>query len=67
VTKTHPDIDCVFLNAGVQRRFQLSDRNQFDLASLQDQTLVNFTSLVALAHAFLPFLSAKSTPTNLVL
>ncbi|KAF5863687.1 hypothetical protein ETB97_009620 [Aspergillus alliaceus] len=66
VFTTYPDIDCVFLNAGVQRRYNLTSQETFDLASFQNEVHVNFTSIVALAHAFLPYLTAKTEPVSFI-
>lgn len=57
----HPDIDCIFLNAGVQNRYIFTDPLSFDLSKFNNEMNVNFTSFVALTHAFLPyFLNSKS-------
>jgi short-subunit dehydrogenase involved in D-alanine esterification of teichoic acids len=55
----HPDIDCVFLNAGVQNRYIFADSSSFDLLKFNNEMTVNFTSVVALTHAFLPHLLKK--------
>lgn len=64
--KEHPDIDCVFLNAGIQSIIDLS-KPSMDLAAFNNEIKVNFTSFVALTHAFLPFLRGKEGKTSLVL
>ncbi|EED22572.1 oxidoreductase, short-chain dehydrogenase/reductase family [Talaromyces stipitatus ATCC 10500] len=66
VITAHPDLDCIFLNAGIQSKINLADSTQFDLEEFQQQILVNFTSIVALTHAFLPFLQGKNSPTSIV-
>ncbi|GIK07645.1 hypothetical protein Aspvir_003311 [Aspergillus viridinutans] len=51
VTSSHPDLDCVFVNSGIQRR----------------SVFINYVSYVALAKEFLPFLIAtRDTPTSLI-
>jgi short-subunit dehydrogenase involved in D-alanine esterification of teichoic acids len=67
IIKTSPDIDCVLLNAGVQHAFDLADPAGFNLERFQEEMTVNFSSLVALTHAFLPFLSSKQTATSFIL
>lgn len=62
-----PDIDCVFLNAGVQRRYDFSQPEKVNLAEFNSEMNVNFSSFVALTHAFLPFLMGKTSQTSLVL
>ncbi|KAJ6001519.1 hypothetical protein N7499_002567 [Penicillium canescens] len=66
VTKTFPDIDCVFFNAGVQHIYDMSDPTKFDLDQFQNEVSLNFNSFVALTHAILPFLTSKNTPTSLI-
>jgi short-subunit dehydrogenase involved in D-alanine esterification of teichoic acids len=64
--KTSPDIDCVFLNAGVQRSWDFSRPETVDLKEYNKEVDVNYISFVALTHAFLPFLISKSLPTSLI-
>ena len=54
VLKEYPDIDCFFLNAGIQSIFDLGDPAGFDLDKYLTQFSLNYNSIVALAHAFLP-------------
>lgn len=67
LTSKYPDIDCVFLNAGVQNQYDFGKPAQVDLAKFQSEMHVNFTSMVVLTHAFLPFLMGKSSQTGLIL
>jgi short-subunit dehydrogenase involved in D-alanine esterification of teichoic acids len=62
-----PDIDCIFLNAGVQRRYDFSQPEKVDLANFHSEVNINFSSFVALTHAFLPFLAGKKSHTGLIL
>jgi short-subunit dehydrogenase involved in D-alanine esterification of teichoic acids len=59
ITTTYPDLDCVFLNAGVQRRYDFSHPDTVDLTGFDFEMKVNYASFVALTHAFLPFLLKK--------
>jgi short-subunit dehydrogenase involved in D-alanine esterification of teichoic acids len=68
IVKKYPDLDCVFLNAGVQRQYDLANPNKFDIDAFHQEFNVNFSSFVNLTHAFLPLLLGKSpSPTNIVL
>jgi short-subunit dehydrogenase involved in D-alanine esterification of teichoic acids len=67
VTQTYPDIDCLFLNAGVQGSYDFSEPEKVDLKAFFAEFNLNFTSLVTLTHAFLPFLQSKKTQTSLIL
>ncbi|EXJ59037.1 hypothetical protein A1O7_06468 [Cladophialophora yegresii CBS 114405] len=66
VTNTYPDLDCVFLNAGVQRPFDLAKPEMVDLAAFHSEIEVNFSSFVDLTMKFLPFLQNKDTETSLI-
>ncbi|OQU98473.1 hypothetical protein CLAIMM_04258 [Cladophialophora immunda] len=65
-TETYPDLDCVFLNAGVQSMIDLSQPEKVDLAAFHSEVAANFSSFVDLAIKFLPFLMNKETETSLV-
>lgn len=57
--RSSPDIDCIFLNAGVQRRHDFSKPESVNLAEFHTETTINYTSFVALTQAFLPYLLKK--------
>ena len=67
VTSKNPDIDCVFLNAGIQGMYDFSQPDQVNLAAFHEEMSVNFTSFVNLTTIFLPFLQSKPYPTSIVL
>ena len=66
VTSTYPDLDCVYLNAGVQHVHDFTKPSQVDLAAFHQEMNVNFTSFVNISTAFLPFLQSKQSPTSIV-
>jgi short-subunit dehydrogenase involved in D-alanine esterification of teichoic acids len=66
VVTQYPDLDCVFLNSGVQSLTILSRAAEFDAASFHRDFNVNFTSIVNLFMKFLPHLQAKEEPTGLI-
>jgi short-subunit dehydrogenase involved in D-alanine esterification of teichoic acids len=59
IAAAYPDLDCVFLNAGIQRRYDFSRPDSVDLGKFDYEMRVNFASSVALAQALLPFLLGK--------
>ena len=59
VAKSYPELDCLFVNAGVQRRYNFAEPQTIDLDQFNLEMHVNFTSFVAITHAFLPFLLGK--------
>ncbi|KAL5044027.1 hypothetical protein BDW71DRAFT_199258 [Aspergillus fruticulosus] len=60
VTTKYPDIDSVYLNAGIQRAHDLTQEGGWDLQAFNSEFHTNFTSAVSLVHAFLPFLKGKA-------
>ncbi|KAH7381836.1 hypothetical protein BKA64DRAFT_697655 [Cadophora sp. MPI-SDFR-AT-0126] len=68
IIKKSPDIDCLFLNAGVQGHYDVSAPETIDLKKFNDEMRINYTSLVALTFAFLPFLKkkAESRPASII-
>jgi len=66
VIGTYPDLDCVFLNAGVQGVYDFSKPEQVDLVAFHQEVNVNFTSFVNISTAFLPFLQSKKSPASIV-
>ncbi|KAJ5129338.1 Glucose/ribitol dehydrogenase [Penicillium bovifimosum] len=66
-TAQHPDIDCVFLNHGTQRKYKLTNPKDGDLVDFRAEMDVNFTSYVALTQAFTPFLLSKSGSASFIL
>ncbi|KAH8821400.1 oxidoreductase [Xylogone sp. PMI_703] len=59
VMTASPDIDCLFLNAGTQHRHDFSKPETVDLSKFNEEIVINFTSFVAIVHAFLPYLLPK--------
>ncbi|KAE8443121.1 hypothetical protein EG329_002365 [Mollisiaceae sp. DMI_Dod_QoI] len=56
VIKKFPDIDCLFLNAGIQGSHDLANFEHVDLEQFNSEMTTNYMGLVALVHAFLPHL-----------
>ncbi|KAL2857167.1 hypothetical protein BJY01DRAFT_231176 [Aspergillus pseudoustus] len=67
VIAKHPDLDSVWLNAGLQRQYNLAS-DDWDFESFQNEFHVNVFSIVALARAFLPHLKekAETAPASLI-
>ena len=62
----YPDLDCVFLNSGVQSQIRLSKPSEVDLDAFHEEISTNFSRLVDLSIKFLPHLLSKPFPTALV-
>jgi short-subunit dehydrogenase len=63
---THPTIDSIMLNAGVQSRADFTQPDTVNLAAFHRETTINFTAQVALVHASLPYLLMHTSPTSLI-
>ena len=56
----HPDLDCVFLNSGMQRMMNWVEPEKVDLDALDLEFLTNYTSYMHLTKAFLPYLQKQA-------
>jgi short-subunit dehydrogenase involved in D-alanine esterification of teichoic acids len=61
--KSHPTLDSVVLNAGIQRAMDFARPEAIDLA---DELTTNYLAHVHLTVAFLPSLQAQQTPVSLI-
>lgn len=59
VTTAHPDIDCVFLNAGFQFQHDLTKPEKLDLNGFLEEMKINYSSFVCTVNAVLPHLFSK--------
>lgn len=66
VLADHPDLDCVVVNAGIQRAFDFARPQIVDLAAFDEEMATNYTAPVHLAAAFLPHLQSLGSPAHLV-
>lgn len=66
VLTNHPDIDCVVVNAGIQRAFDFTKPESVDLNEVGLETTTNYTSAVHLTTAFLPHLKSLDRPGHIV-
>lgn len=63
VFNAHPDIDFVYLNAGVQRALDFTKPENVDLNTFDLELKTNYTAPVYLTKTILPYLNAQSRPT----
>lgn len=56
----HPDLDCVFLNSGLQRSVDWTDAEKVNLETMEMEMLTNYTSFMHLTKAFLPRLQKQA-------
>jgi short-subunit dehydrogenase involved in D-alanine esterification of teichoic acids len=66
VITSHPTLDSVVLNAGIQRAMDFARPETIDLAVISEELTTNYLAHVHLTVAFLPFLQSQQTPTSLI-
>ncbi|KAJ4198651.1 hypothetical protein NW759_016278 [Fusarium solani] len=66
IVDRYPDLDCVFLNSGVQTQVRLSRPAEVDLDAFHQEVSTNFNRPVDLSVKFLPHLQKKPVPTALI-
>lgn len=60
ITQAYPDIDCVFLNSGVQRTLDFTRPESIDMSLVENELTTNYTSYIAMIASFLPHLQAQA-------
>lgn len=65
VIADNPDLDCIFVNSGIQRPFHFSRPDTIDLDVFNQELITNYTSAVHLTKAFFPHLQAQQSQTAL--
>ena len=65
VTAEHTDIDLIVFNAGIQRPFDFTSPNA-DLSTFEAELTTNYTSVVTLWTALLPFMLSRPHETTAV-
>ncbi len=58
--KKHPDLDCVFLNSGLQRKINWAEPESVDLDTIELEMLTNYTAFMHLTKMFLPLLQKQA-------
>ncbi|MCJ1397215.1 hypothetical protein MMC11_000407 [Xylographa trunciseda] len=66
ITSSYPDLDCVFMNSGIQRGLDFSKPESVDMSSIQMEYTTNYLSYLALTKGFLPFLMNKKEESSLI-
>lgn len=60
IHKSHPDLDLVVINSGIQRGFDFAKTDSVDLNTVNEEFTTNYLSYIHLAMAFLPYLQERS-------
>lgn len=66
VTRSHPTLDSVVLNSGIQRRLDFTKPESIKLQDVEAELTTNYTAPLHLITHFLPFLQGQDRPTSLV-
>jgi len=67
ITSSHPDLDCVYINSGIQRAMDFSKPETIDLKAVDSEITTNYTSNIHLLKYFLPHLIASKKETAVIL
>ncbi|KAI0537261.1 short chain dehydrogenase [Xylaria digitata] len=59
ITQTYPTLDCIVLNAGIQRGINFTQPGAIDAALVRKEIDTNYTAQLLLIKAFLPHLQAR--------
>ncbi|KAK8198188.1 hypothetical protein HDK77DRAFT_39279 [Phyllosticta capitalensis] len=66
VLAAHPDLDCLFLNSGIQRGMNFTRPEHINLDTFELELSTNYTSFIHLTVAFLPFFQKKQQPSSII-
>lgn len=67
IVETHPGIDCVVLNSGIQRSLDFTKPGNIDLGLVQSEITTNYVSYISLITHLLPHLQSQAPrPASLV-
>ncbi|KAF2149388.1 putative short-chain dehydrogenase/oxidoreductase [Myriangium duriaei CBS 260.36] len=64
VTQSHPDIDLVVLNSGIQRAFDFTSPSSVDLGTFQTELVTNYLSVVHVFTLLTPYLTSRPHGTT---
>jgi short-subunit dehydrogenase involved in D-alanine esterification of teichoic acids len=60
ILERHPDLDCVWMNSGLQRAMNWAKPEEVDLDKMDLEMDTNYSSILRLTKAFLPYLTKKA-------
>ncbi|KAF7846152.1 hypothetical protein BT93_L5116 [Corymbia citriodora subsp. variegata] len=66
VMKSYPEVDCVFLNSGIQRPFDFSKPETVDKKILYEEFNTNYLAYLHLVLAFTPYLQKSDKATSFI-
>jgi short-subunit dehydrogenase involved in D-alanine esterification of teichoic acids len=66
IIKSNEDIDCIFMNSGIQRKADFSNPESVDMGVINEELTVNYLAPLALTKAFLPYLQSKNSDSCLM-
>ena len=59
IDQSHPDLDMIYINSGIQRTFDFSKPDAVDLNAVNGELTTNYLAYIHIAMAFLPYLQNK--------
>ncbi|KAI9039195.1 putative short-chain dehydrogenase/oxidoreductase [Aspergillus affinis] len=63
IIASNPDLDCIFVNSGIQRAFDFAAPESVDMDIFETELTTNYISAVHLTKAFLPHLQSQPSKT----
>ena len=66
VIKSHPTLDSIIINSGIQRSLNFTHPQSIDLDVVSEEFTTNYLAPLHLIKAFLPFLQSQPSPTSLI-
>ena len=66
ITEQHADLDCIFINSGIQRSADFSQASTVGISLINQELTVNYLAPLAIVQSVLPFLQKKDSPTALM-
>ena len=66
IIDAHPDLDCVVLNSGIQRKTDFSEPDSINIDVLSLEFTTNYIAQLAITKAFLPFLQKKDAESAFI-
>ena len=67
ITKSFPDINTVFINAGIMKSFSFADPSTSSNEDIIEEVTTNLTAPLILARLFMPHLLSLKKPVNILM
>ncbi|KKY21578.1 putative short-chain dehydrogenase reductase family oxidoreductase [Phaeomoniella chlamydospora] len=65
IIDSHPDLDYILFNSGIQRKADFSDPDSIDMSVISEEFTINYLSYLAITKGFLPLFLGKKGEAGL--